>query len=456
MVDRKRIRFGSALVEDRWLEDVVITIADGVITSIEPSTSDSDEPCELVKGVALPGIANLHSHAFQRGFAGLSEYRTSENDSFWTWRKLMYEFVWRLDPSDVYVVAKQLYLEMLRAGYTWVGEFHYVHNDKTGLPYDNLSEMADAVTNAARDVGIGICLLPTLYLRGGFYRELQQDQQRFALQPDSFLDLLRDCQSNYGNDPNFQIGMALHSLRAVDKSTAQLVLADFQNVFQDRPIHIHVSEQVGEVEECLAATGQRPIEFLFNNFDVDANWCLIHATHADQAELQRIVSAQAVVGLCPSTEANLGDGVFPAAEFVQLQGRFGIGSDSHVAINPAAEMRLVEYGQRLTLRKRAVLGTAIESVGRRLYRESASGGAAALGLNSGTISVGKRADLIVVDATHPSIAGAEKDRLLDRLVFCDHGSPINQTIVGGKSLNAVEGIERHHPEFQRVMSKLLT
>ena len=330
-----------------------------------------------------------------------------------------------------------------------------MHNDKTGSAYDNLSELADAVTMAARDVGIGICLLPTLYLRGGFDRELQESQKRFALQPDLFLDLLRTCHSEHGDDPNFRIGMALHSLRAVDKSTAQWILGEFQDVFRNRPIHIHIAEQVGEVEECLAATGQRPIEFLFTHFDVDANWCLIHATHADITELESIVRSQAIVGLCPSTEANLGDGVFPAAEFLQRQGRFGVGSDSHVAINLAAELRLIEYGQRLTLQKRAVLGTEVESVGRRLYRESASGGAAALGVNSGTISVGKRADLIVVDTKHPTIAGAEQDRLLDRLVFCDHGNPISQTMVGGHWVDTTDKVEQHREEFLKVMLNLL-
>lgn len=261
MRDEKRFRLKSALVDDQWMDDPVITVSDGVIQAIEASGSNHRNECQLVDGVGLPGVANVHSHAFQRGFAGLSEYRTSENDSFWSWRKLMYEFVWRLDPMDVYVIAKQVYLEMVRAGYTWVGEFHYVHNDKTGSPYPNLSEMADAVIQAARDIGIGICLLPTLYVRGGFDRELQESQKRFALPPARFLDLVQTCQAKYDDDPNFQIGMAIHSLRAVEKSTAQSVIADFCKELGNRPIHIHIAEQKGEVDECLAVSGQRPLSF---------------------------------------------------------------------------------------------------------------------------------------------------------------------------------------------------
>ena len=424
-------RFDAALVADEWIDDVVITVANGLIESIQSYAAGDSLDATRIQGVALPGMTNVHSHAFQRGLAGLSEYRTAHRDSFWTWRNLMYDFLAHLEPPEVYRLAKQLYREMLRAGYTSVGEFHYLHNDKNGRPYSDPTEFSVAVTQAALDVGINFCLIPTLYQCGGFARPLDRKQQRFFLTEDAFHELIRQCQHRFQTEPNFQIGMALHSLRAVEVSVGQRVVRQFRNDFSDRPIHMHVSEQLGEVDDCLAATGRRPVELLFDHFDVDDRWCLIHATHAQSQELKLIANSQAVIGLCPSTEGNLGDGIFSAAEFLELGGRWGIGTDSQIAINPAAELRLLEYGQRLSKRLRCVLGTESRSVGRNLFERVAAYGAQALGINAGEIAVGRRADLIVIDPTHPSIDGAARDRLLDRFVFCDFGNPVSRTMVGG-------------------------
>ncbi len=450
----KTYRFDSGLIDDQWIDGVAITVTDGWITGIHVAGERDQFECKFIKGVVIPGVPNVHSHAFQRGFAGLSEYRTADQDSFWTWRELMYEFVWKLNPDDVHGIAKQVYLEMLRVGYSWVGEFHYLHNDRNGDPYPRDSEMAEVIIQAAVDAGIGICLLPTLYQQGGFNRPLLDSQRRFALDEESLLQLIGDCDAKHSSDANFCVGLAIHSLRAVDTEVGRRVVDAFQIQYPGRPIHIHVAEQVNEVKECLAATGQRPIEFLDANFDLNDRWCLVHATHANRDELQKIARSRATVGLCPTTESNLGDGIFPAGEFLDLGGRFGVGSDSHVSVNLASELRTLEYGHRLVERKRAVLGSQQESVGRNLYRRAATGGAQSLGVKTGRIAVGERADLIVVDSRHPTVGGSTQDRLLDRLIFCEHGNPISHTMVGGNWIDVAKRLENHRDDFLKVLLKL--
>lgn len=416
--------------QPQWKNDVLITIQSGQIVQVCAESAEKNGI--RMPGVAIPAIANVHSHAFQRGFAGLSEFRTAANDSFWTWRKLMYDFVETLTPADVFVIARQLYLEMIAVGYSWVGEFHYLHNAPQGQRYANGSEMSDAVLRAAHETGIGICLLPVLYQRSGFdAATVSRSQQRFALDDDDYFRLLENCRKRISDDPNATVAMAFHSLRAVSREVMNAAL-EFRNGWQSGcPVHIHIAEQTLEVDDCLKATGRRSVEYLLSEFNVDRDWCLIHATHMDQSETESLAESGAVVGLCPTTEANLGDGFFSAQEFMNRGGVISVGSDSHCTVDMSEELRTLEYGQRLNTRKRAVLGTDSESVGRRLYTGCANGGANAIGIATGKISPGSRADWIVVDDEHASIAGAQTDRLLDRLIFCSTGCPITNRMIGG-------------------------
>lgn len=455
--------FESALVETNagqptWHNHVAISFSDGLITNLETDVS-SQFPGQRIPGVVIPAIANVHSHAFQRGFAGLSEYRTAANDSFWTWRKLMYDFVEKLTPDDVYVIARQLYLEMLVAGYSWVGEFHYLHNQPCGATFDHLGEMSDAVVRAAQDVGIGICLLPVLYQRSGFGAfSAESGQQRFVLNNDQFQRLLELNQMRIDGLSNATMGVAIHSLRAVEAASVRAAIDVGTSILEDCPIHIHVAEQTQEIEDCLAATGKRSVEYLFSEFEVDSRWCLIHATHLTSSEEEAIASSGAVVGLCPTTEANLGDGFFPADTFLDRGGKISVGSDSHCTVDVRDELRMLEYGQRLQKRQRAVLGTESQSVGRRLYQQCAQSGGQAIGVRTGTLAVGNRADWIVIDPDHPTIAGATEDHLLDRFVFTSTGSPISMRYVGGirhndSSLNPL--LENSRDEFTQLNRRLL-
>ena len=425
--------FDSAYLVDGWADDVLISVcSNNLITKIRTGVSRSESATAIHHtGIAIPGMVNVHSHAFQRAFAGLSEFRTGKHDSFWTWRKLMYDFVEKLTPDDIYDTAWNLYSELRSSGYTWVGEFHYVHNAPNGKPYDDRTCLADAVLRAAADAGIGICILPVLYQRGGFNsEELTPAQRRFFLDNDSFLDLVSDLRTRHATDPNVEVGIAFHSLRAVSMDDIQRVASAWRTMDANGVIHIHIAEQTAEVEDCVATSGRRSVEYLTSEIDVDDRWCLIHATHLNDAEIQSIARSGAIAGLCPTTEANLGDGIFPAPEFLDASGRIAIGSDSHISVSPRSELRLLEYGQRLTRRGRAILGTESDSVGTNLYKQAASGGAAAIGVPTGQITVGNRADIILLDPSHPTIAHAPTERILDRFVFCDAGNPVSGTIVG--------------------------
>ncbi len=432
----RKFKFRSALVETapgkpEWRNNVVVTIHAGQIINVQPDVVDAVGT--LVEGAAIPAMVNVHSHAFQRGFAGLSEFRTASNDSFWTWRNLMYEFVRELSPEDVFVIARQVYLEMVIAGYSWVGEFHYLHNDPAGKPYANRGEMAGAILRAADETKIGICLLPVLYQRSGFATEhVEEGQLRFALANDDYFGLLEICQKKTRNTPDALLGMAIHSLRAVGRNSIAAALEYRDAALPDCPIHIHAAEQTQELEDCLAATGKRSIEYLLSTFAVDPRWCLIHATHMNQSETENLAASGATVGLCPTTEANLGDGFFPAQEFLSHNGSISIGSDSHCSVDVRDEIRTLEYGQRLKTRNRSVLGTATESVGRRLYLACSTGGGKAIGVATGSIAIGFRADMIVINDQHPTIAGAAQDRLLDRLIFSNSGNPISKRMIGGQ------------------------
>ncbi|HEX9559575.1 MAG TPA: formimidoylglutamate deiminase, partial [Reyranella sp.] len=339
-----KLHLELALTPDGWRRDVVVRIDRGTIARVE---EPGDGAAERVSGVVLPGLPNLHSHAFQRAMAGLTERRGSEADSFWSWREAMYRFVERLSPDDLEAIAAFAYMEMLEAGFTRVAEFHYLHHQPDGRPYDNVGEMSERIVAAADAVGIGLTLLPVLYCQGGFLgREPTQGQRRFLNTRESYARLMET------RVPGGAIGIAPHSLRA-------LTLEDLKwaaETWRGKPGHIHVSEQTREVDECLAAHKKRPIDLLCDSVEVDQHWCLVHATHADAEEIGRIARTKAVAGLCPITEANLGDGLFDVPSFLAAGGRLGVGSDSNVRISAADELRTLEYGQRLIHRQRNVLG----------------------------------------------------------------------------------------------------
>lgn len=416
-----RLHLEKALTPDGWRTDLVATIDGGMITALEPATA-RDGAVERVAGVVLPGMPNLHSHAFQRAMAGLTERRGTEADSFWTWREAMYRFVERLGPDDLEAIAAFAYLEMLEAGFTSVAEFHYLHHQPDGRPYDNGAEMSERIVAAAAAAGIGLTLLPVLYRQSGFLgKPPTAGQRRFLNDRDSYARLMET------RVPGGTIGIAPHSLRAVTLEDLQWAAT----TWRDRPAHIHVSEQTREVEECLAAHGRRPVDLLMDAVDVGERWCLVHATHAGSGERTRMATAEAVVGLCPITEANLGDGLFDLPDFLSRGGRFGIGSDSLVRISAADELRTLEYGQRLTHRQRNILGDPLHSTGRRLFELALAGGAQAAGRPIGAIAAGKRADFVVLDCGHPSFAAARDDAVIDAFVFASDSAAIKTVYSAG-------------------------
>jgi formimidoylglutamate deiminase len=391
----------------------------------------------------LPGLPNLHSHAFQRAMAGLAERAGPERDSFWTWRETMYHFAARLTPETQAAIAAQLYVEMLKAGYTAVAEFHYLHHASGGHLHDPVSAMSDALLAAADATGIGMTLLPVLYQTGGFDgRHLAERQRRFVFAVDDFLRFVDQLRAR--RSPQTNVGVALHSLRAVPPESLKPVLA---SIAADTPIHIHIAEQTAEVDDCVAARGQRPIAWLLDHAEVDGRWCLVHATHCDPAEVAAMAKSGAVVGLCPTTEANLGDGVFPLRAFLEAGGAFGIGSDSHVSIDPVEELRWLEYGQRLVTRQRNVAADARHpSTAANLWGAAVLGGARACGRKIGALAVGHRADLIVLDDHAVDLAGRDVDRLLDTWLFASQRNVVKDVMVGGRYLVR----DRKHVDEERI------
>lgn len=378
----------------------------------------------------LPGMPNLHSHAFQRAMAGLAERRGKSEDSFWSWRETMYGFAATIGPDQLKAIAAQLYVEMLKAGYTRVCEFHYLHHQPDGTPYAAPDAMSLALVEAAREAGIGLTLLPVLYMSGGFDgRPLGERQRRFGHDVEAYLRLLEKLQALEGD--GLRIGIALHSLRAVPEKAFREVLAS--GLANDCPIHIHIAEQIGEVQDCLAMRGARPVEWLFDHANVDARWCLVHATHLTEAETAQIAGSGAVVGLCPTTEANLGDGLFPLAAYLDAGGTLGIGSDSHVSVSPVEELRWLEYGQRLQTRHRNIAARRPgESVGETLWSAALRGGAQASGVPIGELREGARADLIVLDETSPLLAARTEKSTLDSFLFAGNTPLVRDVMTGGR------------------------
>jgi formiminoglutamate deiminase len=425
----------QALLPDGWASNVRISIDGTQFTAIEPSAAAL--PGDERHSIILPAMPNLHSHAFQRGMAGLAETRGPSADSFWSWREVMYRFALAMTPDQVEAVAAQLYVEMLESGFGRVGEFHYLHHDRDGQPYANVAEMAERIAAAAGATGISLTLLPVFYAHSGFGGAAPgEGQRRFINDLPRFARLLDESRRATAVLDGAVVGVAPHSLRAVTPEE----LKELTGLGQGGPIHIHVAEQTREVEDCVAWSGARPVEWLLAACDVDRRWCLIHATHMTESETGALARSGAVAGLCPITEANLGDGTFRAGRFLDAGGRFGIGSDSNVLIGIADELRQLEYSQRLVQRQRNVLGRANGSTGRRLFDEALAGGALALGAGPAGIAAGHAADLVSLDAGHPTMAGKNGDAILDAWIFAN-GGRVDCVWARGRKL--VEG-GRHH------------
>ncbi|MCC3861992.1 formimidoylglutamate deiminase [Pseudemcibacter aquimaris] len=434
----KSIFLKKAYLKDGWADNVQLDIDDaGIVHSINENVETSGH---FIAGFALPGVNNIHSHAFQRAMAGLAEYSTSSEDSFWTWRDIMYRFAGIISDKDLRAIAAQLYMEMLKAGYVSVSEFHYLHGGRR-----NAVQMSNAILSAAHDVGIGLCHLPVLYMSSGFGDQPLNDRQRqFGLSVDEYLKLQNDLELL--ND-NQHIGTCFHSLRAVPEGAMKDVL---ENTECKGPIHIHIAEQMAEVNDSIEFSGKRPVEWLYDNVDVDDRWCLIHATHLNDDETRMIAASGAVAGLCPTTEANLGDGLFPLTEFLDRQGTMAIGSDSHVSISVSEELRLLEYGQRLSKQGRNIAVNEDEiHTGTNLYNQVLMGGAQASGFNNGVIEVGKRADLIVLDDNKSTMVGTPDKNIIDRFIFNGNQNVVKDVFVGGNHVIN----DYHHISEVRIFEK---
>jgi len=460
------------LADHVWLEggfagSVALGVAGGMLEA-----QSSPDHGERIGRFVVPGMPNLHSHAFQRAMAGLAERRGfveecgpgrplldsrdqgrshKDHDSFWTWREVMYAFAGRIGPDELRAIAAQLYVEMLKAGYTQVCEFHYLHHQPDGRPYADPAAMSLALVEAAREAGIGLTLLPTLYMSGGFDgRPLGERQRRFGHEIDAYLRLVETLRAL--ESPMLRVGVALHSLRAVPEKAMRAVLEN--ETVRDGVVHIHIAEQVGEVQDCLAIRKARPVEWLFDHADVDARWCLVHATHLTDEETRRVAASGAVAGLCPTTEANLGDGLFPLKAYLDAGGVIGIGSDSHISVSPVEELRWLEYGQRLVTRHRNVSASAAKpSTGETLFAHALSGGARASGANVGRLEakdgVAPRADLVVLDDASPLLAGRDATHAIDTWLFAGNSNLVRDVMAGG------EWVVRdfHHRDEARIAAR---
>jgi len=430
MVSGLKIYCKTMLQSDQWRHGVVLSLsADGVITGIERGTPESAD--STINGIVVPGMPNAHSHSFQRLIAGLTGPQGNHTDSFWSWRETMYRTANRISPEQLSAVAQCVFVEMLKAGYTSCAEFHYLHHQPDGAVYTDLAEMSLALTRAASVSGIAMTLLPVLYCSAGFGKnDVADEQRRFANSPDQYLRLLDTCKSAISGMTKIELGIAPHSLRAVPITALHEVLRSVPD--RQCPVHIHIAEQPAEVEDCKKHLNARPVEYLLDHFPVDRHWCLVHATHMSNSELQLAAGSEATAGLCPTTEADLGDGVFRTADWLKAGGRFAIGSDSNVRISVAEELRLLEYNERLRSGQRNVLTTADTTCGRFLYQHAAMSGAATLGQPVGRLEAGYRADLLELDASHELLVGREPDAALDSWIFAGDNSMLNSVWVAGQ------------------------
>ncbi|MDZ7839935.1 MAG: formimidoylglutamate deiminase [Gammaproteobacteria bacterium] len=433
----------QALLPGGWARDVRVTLsAEGRIGAVEVDAAQGSDDVDLGDRVLLPAPGNLHSHAFQRAMAGMTEHRSSGRDSFWTWRELMYRFVRQLTPEQIEAIAALVYMEMLESGYAAVGEFHYIHHRPSGQPYERLTETTQRVFAAAAETGIGLTHLPVLYSYGGAGEQaLKVGQIRFANDLDGYSTLVQEARSVARAElpVDARVGIAPHSLRATSPQQFKGLL----RAFRGGPVHIHIAEQPAEVEEVVAWLGDRPVAWLLNRFEVDAHWCLVHATQMTGEETAALARSGAVAGLCPITESNLGDGIFNGPGFTGAGGSFGIGSDSNVRISLSEELRVLEYSQRLRDRARNVLLDGEGSVGGSLYRHVLAGGARALGRESGAIRTGLFADLVALDGEDIAFHGADGDGLLDAWIFAADDRVVTDVWSAGRHC-VEDGRHKHH------------
>jgi formimidoylglutamate deiminase len=429
-----RLYVSRALLAEGWRSDVLITVEGRMISAVMPDVSPPADALRLA-GIAVPGLPDVHSHAFQRAMAGLTERRGPEDDSFWTWREVMYRFLARMTPDDIEDVAALAYLEMLEAGFTTVGEFHYVHNAPDGSRYADPAETAGRIAAAAGESGIGLTLLPCFYAHGGCGgKPAKPGQMRFLSDLDGFAAIVEGGRRHLQSLAGARLGIAPHSVRAVDAGELEHLV----RAFPSGPVHIHAAEQVLEVEECVAWSGARPVEWLLDHMQVDPRWCLIHCTHMTSDETRRLARSGAVAGLCPLTEANLGDGTFSGIEYEQAGGRLAVGTDSNTRIAANEELRALEYSQRLRHQRRNRLGPAGGSTGRGLFEMARVGGAQALALeplSTGGLAAGQAADIVVLDDTHPALVGRTDDAVLDAWIFAA-GHVVRDVFAGGRHVVA--------------------
>ncbi|MBA3593894.1 MAG: formimidoylglutamate deiminase [Pseudomonadota bacterium] len=437
----------QAWVNGAWAQDVLLTVgADGHWLRIQAKgTPQALRDAERLSGPVLPGLVNAHSHAFQRAIVGLTERASAGGDDFWSWRDRMYSAALRITPEQLEAIAALLYAELLQAGYTQVCEFHYLHNHTDGKPYADPLAMSLALVRAAQRTGMGLTLLPTLYMRSGFNATgLREDQRRFASTPDSVLRLAEGVMAQ--SDSRVNTGLALHSLRAVNAAALQEVAAAARA--RGMAVHTHIAEQTQEVNDCVAATGQRPIEWLLSHAPVGAHWNLVHATQSTADELQGVQRSGAAIVICPNTEANLGDGVFDLPAYAAAGGRWSIGSDSHVTRSWQEELRLLEYSQRLSLRQRNIAARVLggTSSADRLFSAALAGGSGATSLPLAGLAVGQRADFAVVDMASPALLGVPADHVLDAMVFSSPDARLSEVFVAGRRVLSSGQV----PEWQRL------
>lgn len=442
--------FSNILSGGKWHQNLLMTVdPSGMIIALTKGTAaDADYSHS---GYAVPGMANVHSHAFQRAMAGLAEISGDQADSFWSWRTVMYSFLGEINPDQLQAIASQLYVEMLKSGFTSVGEFHYLHNDTSGQAFSNRAEMCNRIVGAAIETGIGITLLPVLYQYSGFGAIAPTLQQnRFTQSLDQFVSLIEELQKQAIDVPGMNVGVAPHSLRAVDpKSLADLI----GSIPEDMPLHIHIAEQMQEVVDCQNWSGQRPVEWLNDNVDLSNRWCLIHATHLVPEEVASVAQSGAVVGLCPITEANLGDGLFPAVDFMGRGGKIALGSDSNILVSLAEECRLLEYGQRLNLQSRNLLGNTGASTGEQIFSQAVSGGHQALGRpGKPGLEIGGRGSFVILDPAHPAIIGKPKRAVIDSWLFAGDNSVVKDVAIDGK-LVVIDG---HHLAEEAIKNRFGT
>ncbi len=424
----------QALLPEGWRRNVQVDIEGDRIRRVEVDVV-AEEAAEHVAGPLIPGMSNLHSHAFQRAMAGLTERAGPGGDNFWTWRDLMYRFLERITPEDNEVIATQLYIEMLKSGYTSVAEFHYLHHDETGTGYANPGEMAERIVAAADAAAIGLTMLPVFYAHATFGGEPPNPgQKRFIKGVDAFNALVANLMARCNGKGALQrVGIAPHSLRAVTPDELKAIIGHLDSLDATAPIHIHAAEQRKEVDDCLNWSHKRPVAWLLDNAGLSDRWCLVHATHLDDDETFRLAQSGAIAGLCPTTEANLGDGIFNAPDYFLEQGRWGVGGDSHVGVDPFRELAVLEYSQRLKSERRNVLHTPnVSSIGAGLYRQALAGGAQALGQRVGAIAAGCRADLVVMNAEDAALVEHEEDALLDAAIFGPVRQPVRDVLAAGR------------------------